>query len=127
MKTATTLAEAIEQMRQRGSCRFTVDGEAIQLHVEMVNEHPVLALDSLEWLLRMDGPADRLRAERDALLKALVARAKEGSGAGVLFIPDTLVFPGDDFDALEMIAAETGMVVVCGPPEAIEQVEERES
>jgi hypothetical protein len=69
----------------------------------------------------------QLRAERDALLKALVVRAKQGSGAGVLFIPDALTFPEDDsFNALEKIAEETGMVVVCGPAEAIEQIEERE-
>ena len=65
----------------------------------------------------------RLRAERDALLKALVVKA---GGAGVLFIPDTLAFPdGYGHEALEQIAKETGMTVVCGPAEAIEQIEER--
>lgn len=70
---------------------------------------------------------EHLRAERDALLKALVVRAQQGTGAGVLFIPDTLSFSDEhQLEVLQTIAKETGMVVVCGPAEAIEQIEERE-
>lgn len=80
--------------------------------------------DPFSALRNMRGQIAELRAERDALLRAIVARNAEGSGNGVLFIPDTLIYDDSRF-AMEMIAKETGMVVVCGPAEAIEQIEER--
>lgn len=62
---------------------------------------------------------------RDKQRSQNTAVAVKAGGTGVLFIPDTLTFPDGDFNALEMIAKETGMTVVCGPAEAIEQVEVR--